>query len=219
MMKKTKVMLATFLLLVTSVAWGEEANPTENSLTASDVTIVAGQTAELHIGVINQMNVAEYSFRLYLPEGISVQEDEYGYFYEFTDRHPKGRNNVELFTMTIMDTDEQGVLMFSAACPSQKILNGNEGDAQIITLRASDEVESGNYVGRLGRIDLSNEDGSVVSTPDDVTFIISVKNVTTDISDVKTTGIPAIRYNTKGQRVNGKHRGLVIEQGRKIIVK
>lgn len=217
-MKKTKVMLTIMLLITALMAWGEEADPTKNKLAAGNITIVAGQTAELHIGVINQMNVAEYSFRLYLPEGISVEEDEYGYFYEFTDRHPKGRNNVELFTMTIMETDEPGVLMFSAACPSQKILSGNEGDALIITLRATDNVESGEYVGRLGRIDLSNEDGSLVSTPDDVTFDITINNAT-DISSVKTTESPHNRYNTKGQRVNNSHHGLVIEQGRKFMVK
>ena len=209
-------MMAGLLLVAAGTAWGEGADLTTNRLTVTDVTIEAGKTAELHVGVVNEMNVAEYGFRLYLPEGVTVEEDEYGYFYELTDRQPKGRGGVDLFQVTILQTDEPGVLMFSAACPTQKILSGNEGDAMIITLRASENATPGTFTGRLGRIDLSNEDGTLVSTPDDVTFEVTILNMDTGIRDVNIEQ-GGKTYNLKGQRVEVPRKGLTISSGKKTI--
>ncbi len=189
----------------------------ENVMTANDVTIKAGDNAVLTIGIDNDMNVAAFDFRLYLPEGVTVvwDDDLQDYAWEWCDRVPHNSRG-SFFSMTPMVTDD-GSLMFGAnSGTSGKVLDGNSGPVLTLTIHATASAKSG--TGKLMRISLSNEDGSQSVKPEDVTFNITM-TPTTGINDIKQDELKANIYNLSGQRLSQPQKGVNIIDGKKVLVR
>lgn len=57
-------------------------------------------------------------------------------------------------------------------------------------------------------------------TKDQIDAIITAKNSTSGVEAIKTAkSAKAVRYNLAGQQVNGSYKGVVIENGRKVVIK
>lgn len=189
----------------------------ENFVTANDVAIAEGDNAVLTISIDNDMNVAAFDFRLYLPEGVTVvwDNDLQDYAWEWCDRVPHNSRG-SFFSMTPMVTDD-GSLMFGANSGiSGKVLDGNSGPVLTLNLHASASAKSG--IGLLKRISLSNEDGSQSVKIEDVSFNISIIPAT-GINGIKQDELKADIYNLSGQRLSQLQKGVNIIDGKKVLVR
>lgn len=190
-----------------------------NRMTASDVTVKEGKSAEMIVSIGNTMNVAAFDFRLYLPDGITVAWDEEldDYAWDWCERVPRNARG-SFFDMNIQSTDDGGLLFGANSGTSGKILDGTSGPVLKITLQATMGASSG--TGQSKFISFSNEDGTESVTPDDVTFAITVVDGD-GINDIKQNGSDTDFYSLAGQKnVNGKlSRGINIQKGKKVLVK
>ena len=188
----------------------------ENKITASDVTIKPGETAVLTVSIENEMNVAAFDFRIYLPEGITVEWDKelMDYAWEWCERVPSNSRG-SFFNMNPMVTDDGSLLFGANSGTSGKVLDGNSGPVLVITLQAQEGAKSG--TGQLKRISLSNENGTQSETLSDVTFNIIVNG--DGINDIKQDELDANIYNLAGQRLSKPQQGVNIQNGKKILVK
>ena len=189
----------------------------EDVMTANDVTIKAGDNAVLTVSIENDMNVAAFDFRLYLPEGIAVVWDnELGdYAWEWCERVPSNSRG-SFFSMTPMVTDDGSLLFGANSGTSGKVLDGNSGPVLTIILHAAASAKSG--TGELKRISFSNEDGSQSAKPEDVKFNITVIPAT-GINDTYQDGLGLNIYNLSGQRLSKMQKGVNVQKGKKIILK
>ena len=167
MKKMKKTILSVLLLIVCGTVLAE------NKMTASDVTIKAGENAELTISIENDMNVAAFDFRLYLPEGIAVvwDNDLGDYAWDWCERVP-GNARGSFFDMTPLPSNDGSLLFGANSGTSGKILSGTSGPVLTITLHADANAVSS--TGQLKLIAFSNEDGTQSAKPADVTFNITV---------------------------------------------
>lgn len=197
-----------------------------NRITANDVTIKTGENANLTISIENDMNVAAFDFRLYLPDGISVVWDEEyeDYSWDWCERVPKNARG-SFFDMNIQTTDDNSLMFGANSGTSGKVLNGNNGPVLTITLHAAASAKSGE--GQLKRISFSNEDGTQSVSPNDATFNIIVIPAT-GINDIEQDGQNAAIYNLAGQRLGNSQfiihnsklpQGIYIVGGKKVMVK
>ena len=109
MKKMKKTILSVLLLMVCGTMLAE------NKMTASDVTIKAGENAELTVSIENDMNVAAFDFRLYLPNGITVvwDNDLGDYAWDWCERVPRNARG-SFFDMTPQPTDDGSLLGIKA---------------------------------------------------------------------------------------------------------
>lgn len=192
----------------------------ENKMTASDVTINAGEDAELTVGIENDMDVAAFDFRLYLPSGISVAWDDEleDYAWDWCDRVPKNKKG-SFFDLQLTTTDDNSLLFGANSGTSEKVLDGNSGPVLTITLHAAATAKNG--TAQLKRIAFSNADGTQTATPEDVTFNITVIPATGISSPQMENGKSSNGecYNLAGQRMSKPTKGVNIQNGRKVVIK
>ena len=217
-MKKTKALFAALLLMVAGNVMAD------NKVTCNDVTIKAGETAEVTISITSaEEGVRGWSFRMKLPDGVSMvyDEDEEDYVYEFSDRVPKNSKGAAKVDTNIQGTDEEGVLMVS--CLGKKadnVLEGTEGEVMTITIQADANLESAVAEAALTNISLSNSDAVSLSVEKTYNFTVTIEGtVPVGIQEVEAANANAPIYNLGGQRVEKTAKGLYIKNGKKVVVK
>lgn len=155
--------LATLLLL------GGKAMA-DNVITTNNVSIRPGGTAELVVSLESDadFSVYAYDFRLYLPDGIEVEQNSLGvYQYELKERNAGHAVNVQ--------ATSDGSVQFGVSSPTLA-LTGNTGEVLGITLRAEDGLAEGNYQAAIKFVTYANKEAQTVH-PADITFDIEVRNM------------------------------------------
>ena len=71
-MKSFKLIIMAAMLLIGTNAQAQNAFP------ISDITTKGGNTVEFSIGMDNNVTAITFQFDLYLPEGVTIEEDSYG---------------------------------------------------------------------------------------------------------------------------------------------
>ena len=106
------------------------------------LTMVCG--IALAENIENDMNVAAFDFRLYLPNGISVVWDEEleDYAWNWCDRVPRNARGY-FFDMNIQTTNDDGMLFGANSGTSGKVLSGSSGPVLTLTLKATADVVGG----------------------------------------------------------------------------
>jgi len=213
-MKKIRMTIVSVLLTMAS-----GTALAENVVTANDVFIMRGKTAELTIGVENDMNISSVDFLLYLPDGVSaVWDDELeDYAWDWCERVPG--NSRESFFSMYMNKAADGGLFVGISSPKRKILNGNSGPVFTLTLFA--EKDAKEDIGWLKQIALGDETGEGGEEhsvhPDDVMFTVGM---TDGVSTVSASCDDSNRiYNLAGQRLDKQQKGVNITNGKKVLVK
>lgn len=198
------------MLAMTSFAFGE------NKITAEDMTFTGPNTAkDLVISITDDFDVYAYDFRIYLPEGFTIEEDpvEEDYIYTVSRMGKKGWN-IDIRPAT----DGSGSLQINV---NNKLLQEDEGEAFRIQVKAGD-VANGTYTGQLKKASLSDESGDRSEVLQDYTFNINVggtgiNNMTPDMNAQLNN---SVIFNALGQRVqNAVKAGLYIVGGKKFIKK
>lgn len=112
-------------------------NVQAEEISIGQVKLTANETAVVDVLLVNERNdIGAIQFDLYLPEGVTIDEDEYGPIYEMTDRLKIGRNEYFSF-FCVNKSDHYTFQMFSA---KENGVSGNSGAIFSITLKADDMI-------------------------------------------------------------------------------
>jgi len=210
-MKALKTLLVGALLSFAGNAMGQSTL----TLTAEDVVIGAGETAELILSMENSFEMAAWSVTLYLPQGIKLayDEEEEEYCIELSSRHKK-KHSVDV---TYPTADGGYLINVAAGTSVPPVITGNEGEVATLTLEA-DPTFTGTATGKISKIQGSTQDAVQTNQEGDVEFSIKEKTAT-GINSVNMDAQNGKIYNLNGQRVEKAQNGIYIQNGKKVVVK
>ena len=218
---KLKTILSTLFLIAVVVQ-----SYADNVLTASDVSIQAGQTATLNITLSDEgPSYNAFVFDLLLPEGISIATSAEDGQYIATYNSERAKGSDYQLLIANHKAHSYRVLGFNQTNESF----GSKGVLLTITLQAATDITNGNATGTLVTDFTDQEYGSsvlgFVATDNywtygfpQASFTVSMTN-DTGIHDLQADDAEANTYNLMGQRVQHADKGVFIKNGKKIIKK
>ena len=201
----TKIIFTTILMLCASMSYAQLR------LYIDPFEINAGEEKEILVNLSNAgTEITAVEFDLFLPEGLEVVSDEYGYYISPGSRTPNKRNPHAV----------SGALLSSGAIHvicyhnSQLAFTGGEGDVLAITIKAADDLEPGNYTIDLKNIELVNP-----ADPTNGILISDNNTVVTDIEQIEAEEGTTMIYDLNGRRVAEPVKGgIYIINGKKVVV-
>lgn len=216
---RNHLLFLTMCLLTLTL--GAQAQEKKKVFTANDVELTVGGQAELVINMDydSQETVVGWNIYLYLPEGVDLynDEEEEDYVYTISSAlHKKVLRN----SFKIKKTESGAYMLYCIDTSNLTPMTSTHGELMRITLTA-DATASSVSKGQLKDIALTNSDNVSIDLNNiqDVEFNIYVEGgVEIGISMVNANNQSDVRYNTQGQRVGSSYRGIVVEDGRKVVV-
>ena len=211
-MNKLKTMILCALLTIAGRAAAQTV-----SMTAGDVLIEAGQTAELTCSLENSMEIAGWQMYLYLPEGVTIacEEEDGEVYYDgyvvLSSRHKRSH------TCTVTPTADGGYLIMAYNPSKPTAINGNSGGLVTITLQAANTY-SGDHAATIKQVAVSDMNSVQINMENDITILVSEAN-TTGVMTVKDAAGESSAYDLNGRRVTKTTKGIQIQEGRKVVVK
>ena len=206
-----------FILVILSVLC--VGNMMAQKLTVEDITLEAGNTAELVIGIDAPEAVQAVQFTLVLPEGASVEMDGEDYIADpLTESDggimPKRNSQIQA------NKKDDGILIVAFNTKGKFV--DAAGDFVTISIEAASDADGKVLSCQLKDIKAGSlaSDNSVVSAGEfsDVAFQIGV-GVDTDINSISLDDPNAEIYNLNGQRVKNVKKGVYVVNGKKVAVK
>ena len=180
-----------------------EGLPEMDKLYLEDFEIEPGEEKEVNI-LLDNPN-AEYrdlQFDLYLPEGISVVQDEDEEFLVDT-----GSRCTKKHTIGFSYTDGHYVCMLYSTAKNP--LTGNSGDIMTITLKADEGVTPGAKTGFFRNVSLSKTDATG-PTYDEFSFDVTVAGDADGIEDIIANDATYQIYTIDGKQVDAMQKGVNI---------
>ena len=180
------------------------------SLYIDPFEINAGEEKEILVNLSNPgTEITAVEFDLFLPAGLEVVSDEYGYYVLPGSRTPNKRVPHSVSS----DLLSSGAIHVICYHNSQLAFTGEDGDVLAITIKAADDLEPGNYTIDLKNIELVNpadpKNGILIS--DNNTVVTDIENI--EAEEEGTTVI----YDLSGRRVNSLVKGIYIVNGKKVV--
>jgi hypothetical protein len=202
-MKKIKI----FAVLAAAMFAG---NMFGQTITANDVTIEPGKTADVTFTITADTKAAIAEFKLTLPEGIAIQfdEDEDDYVYELGSAM-----TVKTHAATIKK-QESGAFYVLVSNSAGKEFKAATGEYLTVTLEAASDAVSGEAV--MKDIILGDLAAQQMNTVTEAKFNITVGG-DTGISGIEADNADAPAFNMAGQKVNKGYKGVVIMNGKKVV--
>jgi hypothetical protein len=187
----------------------------QNELYADEVAIEKGETtANLEIKMRNEVEVTAFSFRLGLPEGVTMTLNKKGKKYVTIDEDRMEEH------VAIIQTAADGADMISVYDASKAPFYGNDGTVVTVPLTITDEVAANDVTlaMKVYNISLSTPAGVSLDTTEafDVNLKIGAGN---GINGINAADSKAPIYNVAGQRVSKAQKGVFIQNGKKVAVK
>ena len=181
------------------------------SLYIDPFEINAGEEKEILVNLSNAgTEITAVEFDLFLPAGLEVVSDEYGYYVLPGSRTPNKRAPHSVSS----DLLSSGAIHVICYHNSQLAFTGEDGDVVAITIKAAEDLEPGNYTIDLKNIELVNpadpKNGILIS--DNNTVVTDIENI--EAEEEGTTVI----YDLSGRRVNSLVKGIYIVNGKKVVV-
>lgn len=136
-------------------------------LEVSPVSISTGGMGVMNVGMENEANVTAFQFDLYLPEGISIPEDDWG------DPSITLGSRAHRTHVLVTRYQPDGALRVAAYSTQNSSFKGNSGELLDIDLTVAEDVAVGEYEARFTYIELTNPDATPHYVPD-FNAIISV---------------------------------------------
>ena len=202
-MKKIKF----FAAVIAAMIYG---NVSAQTITASDVEIEAGGTADVTFTITSESKAALAEFELTLPTGISIvfDEDEDDYVYELGSAM-----TVKTHSATIKQK-ESGAYYVLVMNTSGKEFKAESGDYLTVTLKASDDAATGEA--KMEKILLVALDESKMNTVTEATFAVTVGGAT-GINGINADENDGAAYNLAGQKVGKNYKGIIVKNGKKMM--
>ena len=181
------------------------------SLYIDPFEINAGEEKEILVNLSNPgTEITAVEFDLFLPAGLEVVSDEYGYYVLPGSRTPNKRVPHSVSS----DLLSSGAIHVICYHNGQLAFTGEDGDVLAITIKAAEDLEPGNYTIDLKNIELVNP-----ADPKNGILISDNNTVVTDIENIEAEeeGTAEI-YDLSGRRVNNLVKGIYIINGKKVVV-
>lgn len=140
-------------------------------ISIGQVTLTANQTADVEVLLTNERSdIGAIQFDMYLPEGVTIDEDEYGPLYEMTDRLKIGRS--EYFSFACVNKTDH--YTFQIYTNKKNGVSGNAGAIFSVTLKADDKIATQDNLIKLKKVSMAtiatSSDPSVDIYQDDAQF-------------------------------------------------
>ena len=199
-------------MIIASIATIFCGNAAAQKLAAQDVTITAGETADLVIS-FNATTVAS-SAQLYvtLPSGIEVAQNEEGDFDVTKGELPFRAKDID----ATMDGSALRVLIYNT---NKDVFRAASGTLVTIKLKAASDLTAGDLTGTINKIKFADSNAQSLGDIDDVNFKITVSPAT-GINGISADQLKNGEvYDLNGQKVSTVKKGVYIVNGKKTIVK
>jgi hypothetical protein len=203
-MKKFYMTMAALLCGVAAMA--------QNYLYAENIVAeAAGTEVGLEVALKNEVEVTAISFRLALPEGVTMALNKKGKKYVTIDE-----DRMEDHTSIIQDAAD-GNDMITVYDAGKAPFYGNDGTVVTVPLAIAESVALGVYDIKIYNVSISTPNSESVATETEWTCKLDVGGV--GINNIKALDSKAPIYNVIGQRVNKAQKGVFIQKGKKVAVK
>ena len=181
------------------------------SLYIDPFEINAGEEKEILVNLSNPgTEITAVEFDLFLPAGLEVVSDEYGYYVLPGSRTPNKRVPHSVSS----DLLSSGAIHVICYHNSQLAFTGEDGDVLAITIKAAEDLEPGNYTIDLKNIELVNP-----ADPKNGILISDNNTVVTDIENIEAEEGTAEIYDLSGRKVAEPVKGgIYIINGKKVVV-
>jgi len=211
-MKTIKALLVSALLVLA----GTVSAQNNFSITFADVNVENG-AGKLVASMTKDMTVAGWQMFLYLPEGVEIaqvyDEDEEEYVADITlsSTFHKAKHSCS----SKRTTDGAMMLICSGGTETVALKSANEGELCTIGLKVASTVTS--QAVAVKGVAVSDDKG-VQYNQDDTTFQLNIG--TTGIINIENDGVNGgVFYNLAGQKVSNAQKGVLIQNGKKVVVK
>jgi hypothetical protein len=181
----------------------------QNELYAESFKLDPGTTsADLVVRMRNADEVTAFSFRLGLPEGVTMTLNKKGKKYVTIDE-----DRMDDHTAIIQDAAD-GADMISVYSASKATFYENDGPVVTVPLTIE---KDGTYELRIYNVSISNPAAQSIATSTECTVTMQVGP--TGINSINAIDSKAPIYNVAGQRVSKAQKGVYIQNGKKVAVK
>ena len=223
-MKKFTLILVAGLFALTCSVQAQK----KTIFTAGDVTLAEDGTGSLDVFMNYETSetVVGWNFSLYLPDGVSigkkqVEDEDTGEMTEEYDFIAKGNDYSNSAAMAnqlgITEKTDGGYLFVCIDQKKQTPMKNTNGKILTLSLKATSKDVSG--IGKITTIGMTSA-GSVsleLGNIEDVVF--TVGDGEQGINDIQAVDATAPAYNLQGVRVNSAAKGVIIRDGKKMVVK
>ena len=184
---------------------GEEVPLEDNRIFIDDATIEAGQQVTVSVNLSNTSAISAYQFDLVLPVGITLSQDEDGYYeVNLSTARTTARKHSTLEAVLRPD----GSIRIVCGSPSNAVFSGNDGEVATLTLNIAENIQAGNYSISLCNIILSTADSKVfypsdeeaIFTVDADSVVVKVKSYTREYGEAN----PTFEYIAEGATLVGQ---------------
>ena len=210
-MKTIKALLVSALLVLAGTVSAQTF-----SITFADVNVENG-AGKLVASMTKDMTVAGWQMYLYLPEGVEIaqvfDEDEEEYVADITlsSTFHKAKHSCSVKKTA----DGAMMLICSGGTETVALKSATEGELCTIGLTVADGVTS--QAVAVKNVAVSDDQG-VQSNQADTTFQLIVGS--TGIVNIENDAVNnGVFYNLAGQKVSNAQKGVLIQNGKKVVVK
>jgi hypothetical protein len=210
-MKTIKALLVSALLVLAGTVSAQSF-----SITFADVNVENG-AGKLVASMTKDMTVAGWQMYLYLPEGVEIaqvfDEDEEEYVADITlsSTFHKAKHSCSVKKTA----DGAMMLICSGGTETVALKSATEGELCTIGLTVADGVTS--QAVAVKNVAVSDDQG-VQSNQADTTFQLIVGS--TGIVNIENDAVNSgVFYNLAGQKVSNAQKGVLIQNGKKVVVK
>ena len=199
-------------LLVTVFSFFFSSNVMAQRIVCGDISFMDGSTEEnIDFCIEGSSRLAAIAeFVITLPDGFSLKTKGRGYANEIAEM-------ADGFASTINKRDNGDFYVLLSSNDGYEFLENN-GKIITLTLTKGESVVDGIYEASVHDIILGDIDAKQMNSETSNTFKIGV-NQSVGIRDISAAGEDAPIYNTAGQRVQKAHKGLFIQNGKKVVKK
>ena len=204
-MKKISILVACMATFISTNVFGQ-------TITASDVSIEAGKTADVTFTITSDAKAALAEFTLTLPAGITIayDADEEDYVYEM------GADMTLKTHSVTVKKKESGAFYVLVMNSSGKEFKAESGDYLTLTLEAEATAASGEAT--MSDIGLFSVEAVQMNTVTAGSFKVNV-GTSDGINSISLSDPNAEIFNLNGQRVKNAQKGVYIVNGKKVAVK
>ena len=210
-MKTIKALLVSALLVLAGTVSAQSF-----SITFADVNVENG-AGKLVASMTKDMTVAGWQMYLYLPEGVEIaqvfDEDEEEYVADITlsSTFHKAKHSCSVKKTA----DNAMMLICSGGTETVALKSATEGELCTIGLTVADGVTS--QAVAVKNVAVSDDQG-VQSNQADTTFQLIIGS--TGIVNIENDAVNGgVYYNLAGQKVSNAQKGVLIQNGKKVVVK
>lgn len=194
-------------MLMNAETGGLDTSAQGNALYFEDVTVNESGEAILSMKMNNEYAVTGFQCKVYLPEGVTIQKDEYNDLMVNLSLDRTTASNTNIFDYAVQS---DGSLLLLVSSTKSRAFSGNEGEVATMKIKVGPELGCGEYEVALKEIAFSDQAG-ISHDIEDAVATLTI-NGTTGITDVENNknANEVSRYLIDGTKVHGQKKGLNI---------